>query len=213
MTSPIRLVLADDHPIILAGLTRLFSLEPDLEVLALATNGDEALQLVRDLSPDILVLDIRMPGKDGLIVLRELIAEKLPTKTIILTAADHGEVSEAIELGVWGVVLKDTAPKLLVRCIRDAHAGRRWLDRGSVTDTMRKLVGREAGVRMLARLLTSRELEVARMVGSGMHNKGVAQKLAITEGTAKLHLHLVYEKLHVDGRMGLMRYLRSHGLD
>jgi DNA-binding NarL/FixJ family response regulator len=213
MSSSIRLLLADDHPIVLAGLMRLLSLEPDLEVLASATNGEEALELVRELRPDVLVLDIRMPGKDGLMVLREVIREKLPTKIIILTAAAQGEVSKAIELGAWGVVLKDMAPKLLMRCIRDAHAGRRWLDRESVTHAMQRLVGREAGVSMLAKILTSRELEVARMVCRGMRNKSVAEKLAITEGTAKLHLHHVYEKLNVDGRMGLMRYLQSHGVD
>lgn len=212
MSNPIRLVLADDHPIVLAGLARLFSLEPDLEILASAANGEEALRLVRDLRPDVLVLDIRMPGKDGLTVLREMIRENLPTRPIILTATDEGEVSEAIELGVAGVVLKDMAPKLLVRCIREVHAGRKWLDKSSVTHTVTKLLGRQAGVRMLEKTLTARELEVARMVVMGMHNKMVAHKLLITEGTAKLHLHHVYEKLKVDGRIGLMRYLQSHGL-
>ena len=212
MPPPIRLVLADDHPIVLAGLTRLFSLEPDLEILGAAATGEEALRLVRELSPDVLILDIRMPDKDGLVVLREIIRERLPTRPIILTATDEGEVSEAIELGVAGVILKDMAPKLLVRCIREVHAGRKWLDRYSVTHAVDKLIDRQAGVRILEKTLTSRELEVARMVGMGMHNKMVADKLLITEGTTKLHLHHVYEKLKVDGRLGLMRYLQHHGL-
>ena len=212
MPPPIRLVLADDHPIVLAGLTRLFSLEPDLEILGSAATGEEALRLVRELSPDVLILDIRMPDKDGLVVLREIIRERLPTRPIILTATDEGEVSEAIELGVAGVILKDMAPKLLVRCIREVHAGRKWLDRYSVTHAVDKLIDRQAGVRILEKTLTSRELEVARMVGMGMHNKMVADKLLITEGTTKLHLHHVYEKLKVDGRLGLMRYLQHHGL-
>jgi DNA-binding NarL/FixJ family response regulator len=212
MTKPIRLVLADDHPIVIGGLTRLFSLEPDLEILASATNGEDALQLVRELCPDVLVLDIRMPGKDGLTVLRQIFAEQLPTRPIILTATNEGEVSEAIELGVWGVVLKDMAPKLLVQCIREVHAGRKWLDKGSVTLTLSKVLKREAATNILAKTLTSRELEVARMVSLGMHNKTVAANLAISEGTAKVHLHHIYEKLNVDGRMGLMRYLQSHGM-
>lgn len=210
--NPIRIVLADDHPIVIAGLTRLLSLEPDFELLASASDGNEALRYVRDLRPDVLVLDIRMPGKDGLTVLREIIREQLPTQPVILTATEEGEVSEAIELGVRGVVLKDMAPRLLVRCIREVHAGRKWLDKGSATYAIDKLMKRELGIGTLGKTLTPRELEIARMVGQGMPSKMVADKLAITEGTAKLHLHHVYEKLKVNGRMGLMRYLQSRGI-
>jgi two-component system, NarL family, nitrate/nitrite response regulator NarL len=209
----IRLVLADDHPIVLAGLTRLLSLEADFDVRGTAANGVEALRLVRELRPDVLVLDLRMPVKDGLAVLREMASEKLATHVVVLTATDEGEVAEAIELGARGVMLKDMAPQLLVRCIREVAAGRRWVDRASATQTVNRLLQREAAVNALARTLTSRELEVARMVGKGMHNKLVAAKLSITEGTAKLHLHHVYEKLQVDGRLGLIRYLQSHGLN
>jgi DNA-binding NarL/FixJ family response regulator len=209
----IRLVLADDHPIVIAGLTRLFSLEPDFDIVAAVATADEALRCVRTLCPDVLVLDIRMPGKDGLAVLREIRHDKLATRAIVLTATDEGEVAEAIELGAWGVVLKDMAPQLVVRCIRDVAAGRKWIDKGSATYAVNKLLNRESGVTALAKTLTARELEVARMVCTGMQNKMVAARLSITEGTAKLHLHHVYEKLKVDGRMGLVRYLQSHGVD
>lgn len=209
----IRLVLADDHPIVLAGLTRLLSLEPDLHIQASAINGVEALRLVRELLPDVLVLDLRMPIKDGLAVLREITRSKISTYVVVLTATDEAEVAEAIELGARGVVLKDMAPQLLVRCIREVAAGRRWIDRASATQTMNRVLKREAVAKMLAKTLTSRELEVARMVGKGMHNKVVAARLSITEGTAKVHLHHVYEKLRVDGRLGLIRYLQSHGLN
>src|ERR1051326_6966272 len=125
----VRLVLADDHPIVLDGLKQILSLEPDFEILAAAKNGDEALAAVRKHKPDIIVLDILMPGKDGIAVIRELIRDELPTKPIVLTAAEQDEVFEAIRLGVRGVVLKDMAPKLLVHCIREVHAGRRWLEK------------------------------------------------------------------------------------
>ena len=212
-TGHIRLVLADDHPIVLAGLERLFSLEPDFEIVARALNGDEALRFVRHFRPDILLLDLRMPGKDGLTVLREMIGEQLPTRAVVLTAVDGDDVLEAIQLGVRGLVLKDMAPKLLVRCIREVHAGGKWLDRDSATHAVDKLLTREIGMQAFARTLTPRELEVACMTAKGMPNKAVADKLSITEGTTKLHLHHVYQKLNVDGRMGLMRYLQSRGLD
>jgi DNA-binding NarL/FixJ family response regulator len=111
---PIRLVLADDHPLILNGLENLFRPEKDLEVLALGTDGVEALQAVRKHRPDVLVLDIRMPGKDGLEVAREMRKEKLPTRIVLLTAVlDEGELLEAIRLGVQGIVLKEMAPSML----------------------------------------------------------------------------------------------------
>ena len=208
----VRLVLADDHPIVLDGLKQILSLERDFEIVAIAKNGDEALQAVRKHNPDILVLDVRMPGKDGLAVLREMIREALPAKPVILTAADQDEVFEAIRLGVPGVVLKDMAPKLLVHCIREVHAGRRWLEKSYATHAVEKLLQREAGAKDVARALTPRELQVAQMTAQGMHNKAIAAKLSITEGTAKLHLHHIYHKLNVDGRVALMQYLQSRGL-
>jgi DNA-binding NarL/FixJ family response regulator len=208
----VRLVLADDHPIVLDGLEQILSLERDFEIVAIAKNGDEALTAVRKHKPDILVLDIRMPGKDGLAVLREMIRDGLPAKPVILTAADQDEVFEAIRLGVPGVVLKDMAPKLLVHCIREVHAGRRWLEKGYATHAVEKLLQREAGAKDVARALTPRELQVAQMTAQGMHNKAIAAKLSITEGTAKLHLHHIYHKLNVDGRVALMQYLQSRGL-
>ena len=208
----IRLVVADDHPVVLDGLTQVFSFEPDFQVVAQARNGDEALDAVRRHHPDVAVLDIRMPGKDGLAVIRELTREKLPTRVVVLTATGQDEVFDAIRMGVRGVVLKDMAPKLLVHCIREVHAGRRWLEKGYATHAVEKLLQREAGTRDVTKALTPRELQIAQMMAKGMHNKEIAEKLSITEGTAKNHLHHVYEKLKVDGRMALMQYLQSRGL-
>jgi DNA-binding NarL/FixJ family response regulator len=208
----IRLVVADDHPVVLDGLTQVFSFEPDFQVVAQARNGDEALDAVRRHHPDVAVLDIRMPGKDGLAVIRELNREKLPTRVVVLTATGQDDVFDAIRMGVRGVVLKDMAPKLLVHCIREVHAGRRWLEKGYATHAVEKLLQREAGTRDVTKALTPRELQIAQMMAKGMHNKEIAEKLSITEGTAKNHLHHVYEKLKVDGRMALMQYLQSRGL-
>ena len=208
----IRLVVADDHPVVLDGLTQVFSFEPDFQVVAQARNGDEALDAVRRHHPDVAVLDIRMPGKDGLAVIRELTREKLPTRVVVLTATGQDEVFDAIRMGVRGVVLKDMAPKLLVHCIREVHAGRRWLEKGYATHAVEKLLQSEAGTRDVTKALTPRELQIAQMMAKGMHNKEIAEKLSITEGTAKNHLHHVYEKLKVDGRMALMQYLQSRGL-
>ena len=210
---PITLVLADDHPIVLQGLAQLFSLEPDFTVLAQCMNGEEALQAVRKHHPDILILDLCMPGKDGLTVLREIQKEALVTKVVILTAAlDDEEVLEAIRQDVRGVVLKEMAPQMLVRCVRKVYAGGQWLDQRSLARAMDKLLRREASTKQLATMLTPREIELVRMVASGLRNKEIGAKLSITEGTVKIHLHNIYEKLQVKGRTELVLLAKDKGL-
>jgi DNA-binding NarL/FixJ family response regulator len=211
VTTDIRLVLADDHPIVLDGLVQLFSMEPDFDVIAWVTTGIEALQAVRQLQPDILVLDLRMPGMDGLEVLREMKREQRPTRTVVLTALDNEPALEALRLGARGVVLKDLAPRFLVQCVRAVHEGRQWVEKGVATHAAETLLKREAGIRAMAEVLTPREIEVAKMIAGGLSSKLVANKLAISEGTTKLHLHHVYEKLRLDGRVALVRYMHSQG--
>jgi len=210
---PIRLALADDHPIILDGLEILFRMEKDMQVVARCVNGEEALQAVRQHRPDILILDIRMPGKDGLAVLREMKDEDLPTRVVLLTVAlDEEETLEAFRLGVRGVVLKEMAPQMLVQCVRKVHAGEQWLERRSVGRALEKLLSREAGAREVAGVLTPREIEIVRMLAAGLRNKEIADKLSISEGTVKIHLHHIYEKLHLNGRLELALYAQDRGL-
>ena len=209
----IRLILADDHPPILQGLTLLLRQEPDFEVLAGCRDGEETLQAVRQFQPDVLILDILMPGKDGLAVLRELRQLEIPTRVILLTAAiDEDNLLEAMRLGVGGVVLKEMAVPLLIQCVRKVYAGDQWLERHSIARAMEKMLRRESGTREVAQLLTLRELEIVRLAASGLRNKEIANKLAISEGTVKIHLHRSYEKLHVDSRIALLRYAQTKGL-
>jgi DNA-binding NarL/FixJ family response regulator len=139
--------------------------------------------------------------------------EALPTRVVILSAMNSDDLFEAIRLGARGVVLKDMAPRLLMQCVRTVHAGGKWLEKGVATSAVDKLLECEAGIKAVAETLTPRELQVARMIAKGVPSKTVASRLAISEGTAKLHLHHVYEKLKVEGRVGLMRFMHSRGLD
>ena len=210
---PIRLVLADDHPFILSGLENLFCTEEDIEVLASCVNGAEALEAVRKYRPDILVLDIRMPVKDGLEVAREIRKENLPTRMVLLTAVlDERESLEALRLGVQGIVLKEMAPQMLLQCIRKVHAGEQWIERHSARQTLEKLLRQEAGVREIAAKLTPQEMTIVRLVAVGLRNKEIADKLHISEGTVKVHLHHIFEKFKVDSRLALLRYAQEKGL-
>jgi DNA-binding NarL/FixJ family response regulator len=208
----IRLVLVDDHPIILHGLQRLFEQEADFEVVRSCLTGSEAIDAVRSTAPDVLVLDLKMQDRHGLDVLRALKAEGRSCRTVILTAAMRDEeVSAAIGLGVAGIVLKESPPATLVECVRDVHRGQRRID----TATLARVHSRArpaVAVHDSGPALTPRETEIVRLVAQGLRNKELAQRLSITEGTVKIHLHNIYDKLGVDGRLELVLSAQQKGL-
>ena len=204
-----RVVLADDHPIVLDGLRRLFDCEPDLEVVAACHDGEAALEALRLHLPDLLILDMRMPRMNGLAVLRCMAAERLLCRTIVLTADVRDDsMTEAIRFGVCGVVPKDAAPSLIVECARTVLAGGRWFE----PQLLERLLARESTYQHFARIMTARELEIARLVAGGLRNREIATDLQITEGTVKIHLHSIYEKLGVTNRVELANQLREAGM-
>lgn len=213
MTDTITLVLADDHPIVLDGLEALFGLEEDFTVLARCTSGSDVVAAVRKHEPDVLVLDLRLPGMDGLAVLRALRDEHLMTRVVMLAAMfDEDQVVEALRLGVRGLVLKELAPPLLVQCIRQVHAGGQWIEQHASGMALDALLRQDAVRRDSSGVLTARELDLVRLAASGLRNKELADRLGISVGTVKMHLHNIYRKLGVDGRVALAVHARSKGL-
>lgn len=209
---PISLVLADDHPVVLKGLETILQTEKDFKVCACCLDGEQALEAVRKYKPEILVLDLRMPGKDGLAVLREMRKEKLATKVVFLTAElDEDELTEAVRLGVRGLLLKALAAKLLVQCLRQVQAGELWLEKRSVTDALEKLLQAEAGKLEARQVLTPREIEIVKLVALGLRNSEAAKRLFISEGTVKMHLHNIYNKLNLESRIQLTLYAQQKG--
>ena len=208
----IHLVLADDHRIILEGLEQLFGREKDFEVVATATTGEDALAAVRKHKPQVLVLDIRMPKGDGLWVLKQIHAEKLPTRVVLLTATlDEDEVLDAMQSSVSGLVLKEAAAVKLVETVRRVQRGERALEPMLVSRALERLSQREEA-KKLVEVLSRRETEIVKMVAAGLRNKEIALKLSIGEGTVKTHLHTIYEKLGVHGRVELTTYAIERGI-
>lgn len=205
----IELVIADPYPAMLDGMAHAFAKEPDLLIKACVNDGDAALQAVLDLSPDVIVLDLELPQKDGLTLLGEMQALNLKTRSVLFSSSPSSEVVAAIRLGVQGVVTKDMSLQLLVHCIREVHAGKKWIEKSVAAGAVNYLLKRESGQLFIKDLLTPREIAVARMVSEGLPNKRIASRLSISEGTAKLHLHRVYQKLQLRGRMELMNYMQK----
>jgi DNA-binding NarL/FixJ family response regulator len=209
----IRLIIADDHPLIIDALDNLFSVNPDFQVVARCGDGEETLKKVRELLPDILVLDIRMPIRNGIEVARIMQEENIPTRVVILTAElDDDQLLSAMRTGVQGIVLKEMAPQILIQCIRKVHSGGQWLENISTRPALEKILQQEAGAREVSAVLTPREIELVRMIANGFQNKVIAERLFISEGTVKVHLHNIYEKLDINGRMELLRYAQKKGL-
>ena len=204
----LRLVLADDHPLVLDGLENLFKTEEGFEVVARCVNGRETLAATRRYMPDVLILDLRMQEVGGLEVLRRLVEERLPIRTVVLTAGmREREMIEAVRLGALGVVLKESAPGVLVDCVRAVARGERYLQPRFLQRAMET-----AGTAPPEPALTPREMDLVRMVAQGLRNKQIAERLFITEGTVKVHLHNIYDKLGLDGRLALLRYAEDRGL-
>ncbi len=209
----IRLVLVDDHPLIVKGLQALFAAEPDFEVVAACLTSAQGLAAVRTHRPDIVLLDVRMPDLDGFGVLRALNGDESSPRIVLLTAEiDEHATLEALRLGVQGIVLKDMPSAQLLECVRRVHAGEHWVEQRSVGRALAGFVQREAAMREISRVLTARELEIVRMVAGGLRSASIADKLHVTEGTVKTHLHRIYEKLQVDGRVQLILLAREKGI-
>jgi DNA-binding NarL/FixJ family response regulator len=134
-------------------------------------------------------------------------------RTVLLTAAiTDNEVVEAIRLGAQGVVLKESDPETLLQCVRNVHAGQQWIDRETMSRAFGRAVQRESAARSAARILTPRETEIVGMVAQGLRNKAISERLSISEGTVKIHLHNIYEKAKVDGRLELVLWAQEQGL-
>jgi len=205
------IVLADDHPLMLRGIQDLLAAAPDIEVVGTATSGGGALALIKDCAPDIALLDIAMPGMGGPDVQAELVRADLPVKVIFLTATlSSKQVNDAVELGVWGLLLKEDAPETLLDCVRSVDSDQRWLPR----EVMARVTPRQAPTDSLS-LLTPREREIADLVCDGLSNRRIADQLKTSEGTVGIHLQNIYRKLEINNRtmLAALRLRRREGVD
>ena len=215
---PIRLVIADDHPIFRDGLRRLLEAEPDMKVIGEAKDGAEAVKLARQLKPDIMLLDLAMPKHPGLEALRELSDGGANSVRVILltAAAEKNQIVEALQLGARGVVLKDSATQLLLKAIHTVMAGEYWVGREAVSNLvqyLRNLIQSSSETARQKKFgLTPRELEIISAVVAGFANKEIAEYFKISEDTVKHHLSNIFDKLGVSTRLELALFAVNQSL-
>ncbi len=203
----IRLIIADDHPVVRTGLQGMLAGQLDLEVAGEATTGREAVDLVRELHPDVVLMDLRMPEMDGVAAISEVKALQPEVHVLVLTTYDtDADILRAIEAGATGYLLKDAPREELFRAIRAAAQGEAVLAPGVAARLMDRMraPAEEA--------LTAREIEVLSLVAQGTSNKEIARQLHISEATVKTHLVHVYSKLGVADRTAAVTTALQRGI-
>ncbi len=207
------LVVADPHPLSLLGLAQLLLSEADITLLASCATASETMKEVVRHQPDLLVIDINLPDQNGLELINQLKNSSVDVKIVVFTTAmDEEQTIDALRFGVKGVVLKGMPSHLLVQCLQKVAAGGMWMEKESIGHAFEKMLHREAGMRRLATILTARETEVMQCVATGLSNHKIAEKLIVSEGTVKIHVHNIYRKLGINNRVDLTLYAQKRGL-
>jgi DNA-binding NarL/FixJ family response regulator len=202
----IKVLVADDHAIVRHGLAQLFATTSDIELVAEATNGEEAVAFAQEYEPDIVLMDLSMPVLDGVAATSQIVAFSTKTRVVVLTSfGDETRILDALNAGAAGYLLKHTDPDALLDAIRAAYAGDAPLDprAGRVLMEQRRRS-------QPATDLTKREMEVLRLVGQGLANKQIARRLGITERTVKAHLTSVFQRIGVTDRVQAALWVQAN---
>lgn len=204
----IRLLIADDHPLVRNALTQLLGTVEDIEVVATTANGREAVTMALETSPDVVLMDLEMPELNGIEATRELIAAEPSARVVILTTfSDRENIMGALDAGALGYLLKDAEPEEIIRGVRSAARGDSPLAPRAAREmiTQRSEAAVDTG-------LSARETEVLALVGEGLQNKLIARRLEISEKTVKAHLTSVFAQIGVSDRTQAALWARRHNI-
>lgn len=213
MSATIRVLIADDHPVVRQGLASFLDLQPDIELVGQAADGGEAVDKAIDLTPDVVLMDLAMPVIDGIEAIRRIRSACPTTKVIALTSfSDEGRLFAAVKAGAAGYLLKDTDPSDIVKGIRMVSVGEALISPAAAAKLMQELAQGEpqAGVERL----TGREAEVLRLIARGLSNRDIAAELVLSEKTVKTHVSNILAKLHlVDRTQAALYAVRKRLID
>jgi len=209
----IRILIADDHPLIREGLKTILTFEEDITVVGEAMNGEETIVNIKTLLPDVVLLDVNMPDQSGIEVMKEIKASSLACKFIMITADDDRKtVFEAIEAGADGYILKDSESVDLIQAVQEVYSGESYIDRRIVSYLVDKFTLKDEQESHLDGL-TDREIEVLKRIAKGYTNKQIAMQLFLSEKTIKNYATAIYRKLEVRDRVQATLYAIRHDID
>jgi two-component system, NarL family, response regulator LiaR len=212
MSTPIRVVIADDHAIVRSGIRALLATEPDIEVVGEAADGREALAAAEQFQPHVILMDLVMPELDGIEAIRQITASRSEVRILVLTSfAGDQQVFPAIKAGALGYLLKDSGPEDLVRAIRQVYRGESSLHPQIARKVLREIT-RPTQRPPTPEPLTEREVAVLRLVTRGLSNGQIAEQLQISEPTVRTHMSNILSKLHLATRIQAALYALRQGL-
>ncbi len=207
----ISLVIADDHPVVLQGLITLLGQNGGFKLIESCADGTACIRAIRRFLPDLALLDMNMPKPNGLEVLKTVTAERLSTRIVFLAASPSDrEIITAVAGGAFGIMLKESAPDALINCLRSVAAGYKWHPAELVDRALERARERQQEFARVDDALTQREREVMLLVADGLSNKEVGRRLNVSEGTVKIHLHTIYQKVSVNNRTALANLARVY---
>ena len=210
-----RVVVADDHPVVRIGVRNILVAVPEFQIVGECSDGEAALHLVLTNTPDLLLLDLAMPTMSGIEVLRALRLSQATVKTLVLAATvDRRQTLDILQLGAHGILLKDAVAERLATACLAVMSGRYWLGDQTVTDIVQAMAD-PGGLQLPdpnGTSLTARQLQVVKAVVEGRANKGIAEKLTISEETVKRHLTIIFDKTGMSSRLELAMYAVKHGI-
>lgn len=211
MKEPIRVLVADDHAIVVGGLAALIATEPDMVLVGSAADGEAAVAAAQALEPDVILLDLQMPRKDGVAAIAEIRALQPAARILVLTSFDDDErVFKAMKAGALGYLLKDASPAYLLEAIRNVAAGKATLHPDIALKLIQEL-HRPSPLPPTAEPLTAREMEVLKLVARGLANAEIAGQLTVSERTVRTHISNILGKLHLANRTQAALYALKEG--
>ena len=212
MTQDIRILIVDDHDIVREGQRALIETEPGMELVGEAKDGIEAVELAKRFQPDVILMDLHMPKKDGVEAITEIKGENPESRILVLTSFNEDEkVYAAIKAGAMGYLLKDSSPQKILKSIRKVYRGETSIGPRIAQKLMRE-IQRTSDSPPTEEPLTTREMEVIKLIAEGLSNQEIAEKLVISERTARTHITHILGKLHLANRTQAAIYALREGL-